>query len=137
MRQVYVNDIISYPKDETSHTRHTLGVLMAFSDAILKVNFEKSELFKHKITFLGRILDGFTKNLKEVSVDRVRQMKKPGNVYAVRVSLGLTGHFRNYIKDFAARAKPLNNLLLKNTDFIWTEECEKAYRDLVLANHHT
>lgn len=130
---VYVDDIIVYSKDETSHAEHLTSVLMALRDAKLKVNFKKSEFFKHKITFLGRILDGFTKSTKEESVERVRRMKKPDNVHAIRVFLGLAGHFRSYIKDFAARAKPLNNLLRKDTDFIWTEECEKAYKDLVLA----
>lgn len=130
---VYVDDILVYSKDETSHAEHLTAVLIALSEAQLKVNFRKSEFFKTKITFLGRVLDGFTKSTKEESVERVRHMKKPDSVHALRVFLGLAGHFRNFIKNFAARAKPLNNLLHKNKDFIWTDECEKAYDDLVSA----
>lgn len=130
---VYVDDIIVYSKDDSTHVEHLTAVLTALSAAKLKVNFKKSEFFKPKITFLGRVFDGFTKSTKEEFVERVRNMKRPENIHALRVFLGLAGHFRIFIPGFAARAKPLTSLLEKDTAFQWTEECEKAYHDLVSA----
>lgn len=68
---VYVDDIIAYFKDETTPAEHLTSVLMALCDAKQKVNFEKSEFFKHRIIFLGRIWDGFTKSMKEESIELV------------------------------------------------------------------
>lgn len=101
------------------------------SEANLKVNFKKCAFFKAKIKFLGRVLGGFTKSTKEESVEHVQQMK-PGNAHALR-SFPWAGDFRNFIKAFSARVKLLNNMLQKKTDFIWTNECEKAYNNLVSA----
>lgn len=61
--------------------------------------------FKPKITFLGPVLDGFTESTKEESVERMRKMKRPENVHALRVVLGLAGHFRGFIPGFAVRAR--------------------------------
>lgn len=82
---VYVDDIIVYSKDDSSHAEHLTAVLTALSAAKLKVNFKKSEFFEPKITFLGRVLDGLTKSTKEESVERVRNMKRPENIHALRV----------------------------------------------------
>ena len=41
--------------------------------------------------------------------------------------LGLANHYRKFVKNFAAIAKPLHRLTEKNTDFKWTVECQHAF----------
>lgn len=115
---VYDKDILVDWKDETFYAHHLTAVLIALREAKLKVNFENSEFFQAKIIFFGCNLNELTNSRKKESVECVRPMKKPDNVRALRIFLGLAGHFRNCIKHFAAWVKALNNFLLKNTDFI-------------------
>ena len=128
---VYVDDIIVYSKSEVLHQQHVAQVLTALSEADLKVNFKKSEFFKTKVTFLGRVLDGTTKNTKEESVARIAKLAKPFDVHSLRVFLGLAGHFRAFIQDYALKTRCLTRLMQKDVPFCWTDDCETAYKELV------
>ena len=39
-------------------------------------------------------------------------------------------YFRRFIKNFAIIAAPIYDLLKKNRKFIWTNECQKAFKEL-------
>lgn len=92
-------DIIVYSKNENLHGEHLAHVLTARS----VVNFKHSELFKNRVTFLGRVLDGTTKNTKEQSVTRITKLVKPYDINSLRVVLGLAGHFWAFIKVYALK----------------------------------
>lgn len=131
--QVYIDDILVYSKCLSDHGDHLRQVLEALRAASLKVNFKKSEFFKERVTFLGRVFDGYTKTTKAESVARIKQLPKPHNLHSLRVFLGLAGHFRAFIKDYARKTKCLTTLTQKNAPFIWTPDCEAAYEYLVEA----
>lgn len=44
--------------------------------------------------------------------------------------LGLAGYYRLFIQDFYRIASPLMNLTQNNVRFLWTEDCERAFRKL-------
>ena len=44
--------------------------------------------------------------------------------------LGLTGYYRRFIENFSKIAKPMTELLKKDTKFKWTEECEASFQEL-------
>ena len=52
------------------------------------------------------------------------------SVSEVRMFLGTIGVCRNFIKDFAKLAGPLNNLLQQKVPFEWTKEHDKSMADL-------
>lgn len=128
---VYIDDIIVFSKTEAEHQDHLSQVLNALSLAHLKVNFKKSAFFQQKVVFLGRVFDGNTKSTKQESVEKISQLKKPYDVHSLRVFLGLAGHFRSFIKDFAVKTRCLTRLTQKEVPFEWSDECERVYRDLV------
>lgn len=45
--------------------------------------------------------------------------------------LGLAGHFRAFIKDYALKTKCLTLLTQKDTPFVRTNQCEEKYQQLV------
>lgn len=47
-----------------------------------------------------------------------------------RSFLGLANYYRRFIKDFAKLASPLNHLLRKDNKFVWTDDCEQAFKAL-------
>ncbi len=54
----------------------------------------------------------------------------------VRSFLGLAGYYRPFIKNFAARANSLTQLLKKDTPFHWDSEKESSFKDLKDALTH-
>lgn len=128
---VYIDDIIIYSKSEKEHGVHLEQVLTALSQHGMKINFKKSVFFKDKVVFLGRVLDGRSKTTKQESVDRIANLDKPHDVHSLRVFLGLAGHFRAFIQNYAALTKCLTQLTRKDTPFTWTQACESAYQELL------
>ena len=41
------------------------------------------------------------------------------------------GFYRQFIRNFADITEPLNRLTRKNSKFIWSEECELAFQNLI------
>ena len=54
----------------------------------------------------------------------------PTSVGELRSFLGLTGYYRRFIENFSKIAKPMTELLKKDTKFKWTEECENSFQEL-------
>ena len=51
----------------------------------------------------------------------------PRFVAEVRSFLGLTSYYRGFIYEYAHIAKPLHGLTESGKEFLWTEECDKAF----------
>lgn len=84
---------------------------------------EEITVVGHRCTYEGRLPE----------TDRVGVITRWGpctNVSEVRAFLGTIGVCRNFIKDFARLASPLNNLLRKNVVFEWKEEHNNSMQNL-------
>ena len=63
-------------------------------------------------------------------VEAVTEWKAPTSVREIRSFLGLAGYYRRFIENFSKIAKPMTELLKKDTKFNWTEECEASFQEL-------
>lgn len=54
----------------------------------------------------------------------------PRNVNEIRSFLGLAGYYRRFVRNFSKIARPMTQLLKKESKFIWSEACEKAFQEL-------
>ena len=128
---VYVDDIIIGARDKVECQKLTYNVLQRLHENGLTINEKKSHFIVSEVTFLGRIIDGKTRTTRQESIDKVNNMSKPKDVHSLRVFLGLTGHFQNYIPKYSSMVRPLNNLKKKDIPFEWTKECDEAFETLV------
>ena len=110
---VYLDDIIIFAKTEDEHL-HRLGLVMErLQNANLKLKPAKCEFFKDEIEYLGhKVTEGGIHPMKK-NLESVAKFAEPGNVTQVKSFLGLVGHYRRFIKDFAKIAKPLHELTKK------------------------
>lgn len=127
----YVDDIICGDETLEGNAIKTAKILQKLENAGFTINIEKSQFNVSKVTFLGRVIDGQTKTTKQESVDKVRNMKRPIDLNSLRVFTGLTGHFRAFIPNYAKIIRPLDQLKQKDVPFIWSEDCERAFKILV------
>ena len=52
---------------------------------------------------------------------------EPTNTREVRSFIGFCSYYKRFIKDFAAKAKPLHKLANNSSKFQWSEECQNAF----------
>ena len=62
--------------------------------------------------------------------DTVTSWESPTSVGEIRSFLGLARYYRRFIENFSKIAKPMTELLKKDTKFKWTEECEARFQEL-------
>jgi len=75
---------------------------------------EKCSWKTNKVNFLGVVMDQGKIEMKEDKVAGVLNWPTPKTVRDVRKILGLANYYRQFIKNFAALAKPLNMLTRKD-----------------------
>ncbi|MBJ4159990.1 Ty3/Gypsy family RNase HI domain-containing protein, partial [Salmonella enterica subsp. enterica serovar Typhimurium] len=55
---------------------------------------------------------------------------QPKSVTEVRSFLDLAGYYRHFIENFSKIAKPMTELLKKDTKFLWSDACEESFQVL-------
>ncbi|CAB3242850.1 unnamed protein product [Arctia plantaginis] len=127
---IYMDDILipSRTFDEgLQRLEQVLGLLL---DAGLTLKMEKCNFFQEKIVFLGFEINKFGIRPGEKKTQAVSKFPVPCNQSDVRRFLGLAGFFRRFVKDFALLARPLTNLLRKDTTWQWAESQQNLFDTL-------
>ena len=73
------------------------------------------------------------KELKLIKIEVIKELQPPKTVREIRSFLGHAGFYRRFIKDFSKITKPLTGLLMKDAEFIFNDDCLKAFETLKTA----
>src|SRR4051812_25232444 len=95
-------------------------------DQKLFAKMSKCEFGREHISYLGHIIttQGVYTNPEEIVT--MINWHVPRNIKFLRGFLGLTGYYRKFVKGYGALARPLSNLLKKNS-FSWSAEAHKSF----------
>lgn len=127
---VYMDDILIPARTFCEGLFRLEEVLTALQESGLTLKMEKCNFFKETIDFLGfEISQGEIKPGVQ-KIQAVAQFVTPANQHDVRRFLGLTSFFRRFVRDFATIARPLTDLLRKNTPWKWGDDEAQAYENL-------
>ena len=94
------------------------------------MNARKCEFVQQRSVILGHVV---SKEGISTDPDKVKVLEKwpiPNNLSDLRLFLGCTGYYRQYIRDYARIAEPLYRLERKGTVFKWNDDCQKAFNIL-------
>ena len=92
--------------------------------------FSKCGFWLKEVGFLGHVISGARIAVDLTKVVTVTKWVAPTSVGEIRSFLGLAGYYRRFIENFSKIAKPMTELLKKDTKFNWTEECEASFQEL-------
>ncbi|OWZ16353.1 hypothetical protein PHMEG_0009873 [Phytophthora megakarya] len=112
---VYFADCVVFSCYFPSHILRLRQVLGHFLDAGFKL---KMKNVRHIVT-----LSGILPNPEKVKA--VVNVKRPHGLHTVRAFLGLTNYFRRYIPGYAGISAPIERFNQKDTEFVWTDDCER------------
>ncbi|KAL0812161.1 hypothetical protein ABMA28_009538 [Loxostege sticticalis] len=127
---IYMDDILIPSKTFDEGLQRLEEVLRLLQEAGLTLKMEKCNFFQESIVFLGFEIDKFGIRPGVQKTQAVSKFPIPRNQSDVRRFLGLAGFFRRFVKDFALLARPLTNLLKKDTAWQWSESQQSAFENL-------
>ena len=127
---VFFDDILVYNCTFEEHLDHLRQVFEWLANDQWKLKLSKCKFAQRSIAYLGHIISEQSVSTDATKVQAVVDWPTPSCVKELRSFLGLAGYYRKFVKHFGIIARPLTNLLKKNTMFIWTSDHDSAFTAL-------
>ncbi|XP_022019789.1 uncharacterized mitochondrial protein AtMg00860-like [Helianthus annuus] len=113
-------------KDLEQHLIHLREVLELLRANQLYAKKSKCSFGGILVEYLGYIISNEGVSTDPKKITTIQEWPTPNNIKQLRGFLGLSGYYRRFIKSYRILAKPLTNLLKKDS-FLWDEEAQKAF----------
>lgn len=122
---VYVDDLLVFGRTPTEHHQNLAWTLEQCRLANIKINPNKCQFFKSEVIFLGRRIseDGIAPVFEDLDI--IKQDRPPTNKMELRSLIGHLVFVSPFIPEYSELTQPLNMLLHKNKDFVWTKARDK------------
>ena len=91
------------------------------------MKLSKCKFAQREIAYLGHVLSERGLSTDPAKIQAISSLPVPVNVKALRGFLGLAGYYRKFIRHFSLIAKPLTDMLRKDSLFIWTSLQQLAF----------
>ena len=127
---VFVDDVLIGIETEEGHDEIVEEVLRRLEKNDLYVKPEKCAWKVQEVNFLGVAMGQEKIEIEEDKVAGVLNWPVPKTVRDIRKFLGLANYYRQFVKDFAKLARPLNNLTRKDERWKWEEKQQKVFEQL-------
>ena len=124
----FVDDVLVGTEVEEGYDELVEEVLRRLKENNLYVKPEKCIWKVQRVNFLGVVMDQGKIKMKKDKVVGVLNWPMSKTVCDVRKFLGLANYYRQFVKDFARIARPLNNLTRKMEKWSRGAKQEKAFK---------
>ncbi|GJX60285.1 reverse transcriptase domain-containing protein, partial [Tanacetum coccineum] len=105
-------------------------LLKTCEDTNLSLNWEKSHFMVKEGIVLGHKISKKGIEVDKAKIDVIAKLPHPTTVKGIRSFLGHAGFYRRFIQDFSKISRPMTHLLEKNTPFIFSDDCIRAFQTL-------
>ncbi|WVZ58701.1 hypothetical protein U9M48_008943 [Paspalum notatum var. saurae] len=127
--EVFMDDFSVYGKTFDGCLENLEKVLQRCKEVDLVLNWEKCHFMVREGIELGHKVSERGIEVDRAKIDVIEQLPSPANLKALRSFLGHAGFYRRFIKNFSF-ARPLSNLLAKDTAFVFDDACLEAFHTL-------
>ena len=127
---VYVDDVLIATQNVDDHISLLGEVFKCLIKAGLKCKAQKCSLFQKEVKFLRRTLDADGMRIDELNANTIKNWATPQTKKHIQSFLGLANYFREFINGFASIAAPMNDLIKKDVQWNWSQECQNAFDTL-------
>ena len=123
----YIDDVLITGATREEHLRNLAEVLRRFREQGIRLKLDKCRFLQDSVEYLGHKIDAQGLHTTDSKLQAIREAPPPTNVQELRAYLGLLNYYCRFIPNRATLSQPLNNLLVKDVPWKWTDECAKAF----------
>ncbi|QRW23688.1 Retrotransposable element Tf2 protein [Rhizoctonia solani] len=127
---IYLDDILIYSKDDASHTQHVHEVLRRLLENQLFCKALKCTFHVTSVEYLGIIVSDKGFSLDKLKIQAVQEWPTPTKVKEIQSFLGFANFLRQFVANFSHMARPLHNLVKKDTAWKWGTKEQEAFQGL-------
>ena len=127
---VYVDDVVIWSDTWSDHLKWLRLVITKLNEAGFTINRKKSFFGRKEVRYLGFLIDDRGIRTDPEKIRPIADYPIPKNLKQLRKFIGMCSWYRKFIRDFATICEPLNSLTRKDVPYIWSEECEEAFKTL-------
>jgi len=125
------------PDEWDLHYLRVKAFLFKCKEWRLRLKPQKCKIGANAIGYLGYIIDDKGLHPNPEKVKAIQSMSPPKSVHEIRVFLGLINYYRGFIPACSELSAPLNKLLTKGAEFLWTDlhdECFSKLKNILAAD---
>ncbi|XP_026457490.1 uncharacterized protein LOC113358147 [Papaver somniferum] len=126
---VFFDDILVYSPNMETHQEHLQLTLETLQKNQLYAKLSKCSFGQDRLEYLGHIISGEGVAADPTKVDCMVKWPTLVTIKDLIGFLGLTGHYRKFVRNFGLISKPLTDLLKKNC-FQWNDSAQLAFQKL-------
>ncbi|GKD47302.1 reverse transcriptase domain-containing protein [Tanacetum coccineum] len=125
--EVFMDDFFVFENSFKTCLNNLDKMLQHCKDAHLVLNWEKCHFMVKEGIVLGHKVSGAGLEVDKAKIDVISKFPPPTNIKGIRSFIGHARFYRHFIKDFSKIARPLTNLLEKDTPLEFDDECQKEF----------
>lgn len=125
----YLDDILIGGNNFEDCKAKTLEVFERLKLQNVKINEKKCVFFEDKIHFLGFLVSGTGIRPTEEKVEAIVNAPRPTDLTQLQSFLGLLNFYQRFLPNLSSILHPLYQLLRKDVEYVWSEECDKAFEN--------
>lgn len=109
------------------HDRNLEDTLRRLDHGNARLNGEKLELCKEKVTFFGHLLTNKGVKPDPAKVEAIRTMQKPEDKKAVERFIGTANYMAKFIPGLSEKLGPLREMKHSTESFVWMKKHQQAF----------
>ena len=129
---VYIDNLMIFTKSNSKeeYDKVMLEVLHHLEKNNLFIKSKKYTFHTEEVEFLSMIMEKDSVHINDSKVKAILKWPDPKNVKGVRSFLGLANFYHQFISGYIQVAQPLNDLMKKDTPFVWDSAQQWAFNVL-------
>ncbi|GJU48758.1 reverse transcriptase domain-containing protein [Tanacetum coccineum] len=128
--EVFMDDFSVFGDSFSSFLTHFDKLIKRCEDTNLVLNWEKCHFMVKEGIVLGHKISKSGIEVDKAKVDVIAKLPHPTTIIGIRSFLGHVGFYRRFIQDFFKIARPMTNILEKETPFFFSKECIESFETL-------
>lgn len=133
----FIDDLLIGGETLEECKENLMKVIERFNEYNVKIKLEKCKFFQKSVIYLGHEISGEGVRPNKEKVKAIIGAPCPQNLTQLKSYLGLINYYGRFIPNLSHELIALYKLTKKNTKFIWSDECQRAFqrsKDLLLSN---